>query len=117
MNSDAKASSGPSEVLGIAIFFLCSAPSLFLTNIIIAMFGRESFVVLYVEVILAAITVPLGLGYLLYFFVSQRLKMRSRALRWNAIFGTVGIFLLAGNVLCTLLLWTTYVVMKNASWN
>lgn len=112
MKLDAKESPANNELMGMAIFFLCTAPSMHLINycIIGPLRGMRDlgFDVFLVEMISAVITLPLGVIFLLIFWAMQRKKVRSADLNWKSIFRWVGMSLLVVNALCVVGLWGTF---------
>ena len=104
----------PTGIFSIALLFLGSGPSLWLTNVIIDWFDMGSVVIIYIGMILAAITLPLSLIFFLWFLM--RMRRQPEAIRWKTVLAFVGMSLLIGNALCLTLFWDTYRTNSNIEW-
>ena len=85
----------PTDILGMALFFLASAPSLWLTGIIIN-FGNAGVAFYIILIIFAAIiTLPAALYFLTWFFI--RMNSEPEPIHWMMLLVYVSVYLLIGN--------------------
>lgn len=94
------------NIFGAALFFLGSAPSLWLGNVIISWFGLTSVGMAYVGIFLAVLTLPVGIILLLWFIL--RPVKRQEQILWKEMLAYLCAGLLIENAIFLALFWNSY---------